>query len=57
MGTLNYGIQETQVQDPVWPSRFVGELWEIEVHETPPAREGGMERTEMESQLGAHHAE
>lgn len=38
MAAVNYGILEA------WGSnRFVGELWEIEAHGSPPARERGRE--------------
>lgn len=58
MGTVNCGIQEAPGSSPrVGSSRFVNELWEIEARESPRARGGGMEWTEMESQLGEHHAE
>lgn len=58
MGTVNDGIQEAPGSSPhVGSSRFVGELWETEAQENPPAREGEMEWTEMESRLGVHYAE
>lgn len=48
MVTVNCGILEASGSN-----RFVGELWEIEAHKSPPARERGREQIKMDHQLGS----